>query len=271
MSDAINTTPSGLTSLTRRLSYHWRIVSALFMREIATRYGRENIGFLWVIGEPLIFAVAVTIMWSIIRPKFEHGINVAPFTVTGYMPMILLRHVINHGLLCVQSNTNLLYHRRITLLHLFIARGGLEIIGVSLAFIVCVVPLTVVGLMPLPASLGLVFAGWFILAAIAFGLTLILGSISALYEGFEKFGMVLSYIMIPMTGAFWMVAWLPYQYRSAVLKIPFVNCIEAIRAGFFGEFVPTYFNLWYALYWAGGFIFLGLILLRFVRSRLDVE
>jgi capsular polysaccharide transport system permease protein len=44
-----------------------------------------------------------------------------------------------------------------------------------------------------------------------------------------------------------------------------------VRAGVFGEFVETHYNPVYPLAWAGGLIFLGLLLLSVVRNHIDVE
>lgn len=49
-------------SVLRLFSLQVRVIGALLMREIHTRYGRESIGHLWVIGEPMLFCVGVAIM-----------------------------------------------------------------------------------------------------------------------------------------------------------------------------------------------------------------
>ena len=36
------------------------VIGALIMRELHTRYGRENIGYLWMVLEPMTLAVAVS-------------------------------------------------------------------------------------------------------------------------------------------------------------------------------------------------------------------
>jgi len=36
-----------------------RVIGALIMRETYTRFGRENLGFAWMFGEFLIFALPV--------------------------------------------------------------------------------------------------------------------------------------------------------------------------------------------------------------------
>jgi capsular polysaccharide transport system permease protein len=51
-------------SLLRSLAIQWRIIQALMMRELITRFGRENVGILWLFGEPMIFTLAVTTLWT---------------------------------------------------------------------------------------------------------------------------------------------------------------------------------------------------------------
>ena len=110
------------------------------------------------------------------------------------LPLTLLRHTINQGVNCVKVNNNLLYHRQITLLHLFISRIALEVIGTSFAFIVVVAVLNLLGLEDLPRSMPIIYVGWFLLAWIVFGMTLIFGSIAALSEIFERAVNLLTYV-----------------------------------------------------------------------------
>ncbi len=37
-----------------RLDVQLRVIRALVLRELMTRFGRHSLGFFWVIGEPLI-------------------------------------------------------------------------------------------------------------------------------------------------------------------------------------------------------------------------
>jgi capsular polysaccharide transport system permease protein len=250
---------------------HANIIWALILRELATRYGRDNIGFIWLFGEPLLFFGFVLTMWSIIKPPYEHGIRLAPFLMTGYIPILMMRHMIGHTLMCVRANAGLLYHRRITIQHLFFSRLALEFIGVTLAFFVVFVVLAVYGVVPIPENVGLVYAGWFLLGWVTFGISLIIGALSELVEMMEKLVSALTYILVPISGMFFMAAWIPDQYRPVALLVPFLNCIEMIRGGFFGDFVTTYYSVAYVVAWGACTTFLGLILLTFLRSRVEVE
>src|SRR6478609_4429883 len=86
-----------------------RVLGALMIRELHTRFGRENIGFLWLMVEPLIFAILVGLMWTAMRAD-EHGISVVAFVVTGYLPLTLFRHAVGRSIKAFTVNGSLLYH-----------------------------------------------------------------------------------------------------------------------------------------------------------------
>jgi capsular polysaccharide transport system permease protein len=71
------------------LSEGWRIqrrvIVALMSRELTTRFGRENIGFLWIMAEPLLFACLVALVWTIMKGPEEHGVGIVAFVVSGYL------------------------------------------------------------------------------------------------------------------------------------------------------------------------------------------
>src|SRR5438128_237409 len=104
------------------LTLESRVIGALLMREIYTRFGREGLGFAWIVGEPLIFAIPVLLVWSVVRGSSEHGVAMLPFLWSGYLPILLFRHVGGRTILFVRVNAGLLYHRQVTPFDIFLAR-----------------------------------------------------------------------------------------------------------------------------------------------------
>ena len=250
---------------------HTRIVNALMLREMNTRFGRESIGFVWIIAEPLLFCFGVLALWTLTKPAYEHGIRLAPFVMTGYMCVILTRHFIQQATSALQANMGLLHHRDISPTHIFIARAVLEFIGATAAFVVVYVILLALGQVELPQNYLLLYGGWLLLAWVSQGFALIVAGLAMLFEVVERVVPVLTYILIPISGAFSMVAWLPSEYRETYLLIPFPHGIEMLRAGVFGEFVATYYDPVYALTVGASMIVTGLLLITIGRNRIDVE
>jgi len=241
------------------------------MRELSTRYGRDDIGFLWVIAEPIIFASAVSTLWATIKPPFENGIPIVPFTVTGYLPIILVRQTVGFTVSAVRVNEALLYHRYINTLHLYVARFGIEFFGITLAYISILSAMVLLNIAAPPHEILMVVGGWLTLSWLSFGLALIMGTLGTMFEFVERFVQVLTYIIVPLSGAFFMASSLPAQARYWVLYLPFIHCFEWMRQGYFGEFIVAYHNMWYAAAWAAILTLIGLVLNIFVRARLEVQ
>ncbi len=248
-----------------------RTIGALMMRELITRYGRRGLGFLWLVGEPLIFCLGVLVMWSIIRPDYEHGLRIGPFLMTGYMSLVLMRHQISYSLAAVQANIGLLHHRQISILHLFIARNLLEIAGATLAFFIVYVLLGLLGQVSWPHDILLLYAGWGTLAFLGFGTALVFSGLAIRFDVMERVVPLLTYLLIPLSGVFFMAAWIPAHFRELYLRVPYPHPIEMIRAAVFGPFVETHYNPLYPLVWAVLLTIAGLLLLVDARGRVEAE
>lgn len=264
----------GTAALPRRESWfgrQTRIISALMIREMTTRYGRDGLGFAWVVIEPLSFCVGVLVLWSFIKPPFEHGIRLQAFSLTGYMCIILLRHMISYSFNAIQANIGLLHHRQVKPLHVLLSRNLLELLGTTATFIIVYVALLGLRLIEPPHDLLLTYCGWLMMTWLALGLALVMTGLAIRFEAIERIVGLLTYILIPLSGAFFMVAWLPPQAQEIILLFPFPHAVEMLRAGVFGPFVETIYDWRYALTFGIVLNLIGLLLVATSRSYIDVE
>ena len=139
--------------LWRGLLIQWRVVGALLIREIYSRFGREGLGFGWTVAEPLVFAVPVLLTWRAVRASHEHGLLLVPFLWRGYLP-VLLSAISASAYYCSSARMLHCYiigkSRSWTF---FIARSLLEIFSDLTALIVCFVVFYILGAMDVPRDL----------------------------------------------------------------------------------------------------------------------
>ncbi|MCW2396661.1 capsular polysaccharide transport system permease protein [Sphingobium sp. B8D3C] len=258
-----------------RLQNSWavqvRVIHALMIRELITRFGRENIGFLWIMAEPLLFAGLVGLLWHFTHGATEHGISVIAFVATGYIPITLFRHGVARSMACFTVNQSLLYHRQIKMVDFILARFIIEILGGMMAYLFMAVVLIAFGAFPIPADLGLLIAGWLLYAYFCFAVCLIIAPLSEISEAMEKFIPVTTYIMIPFSGLFYMVSWVTPAAREFLLFSPFVNGMEMMRKGIWGDDVTAYYSVWNPIICATIGTMIGFILCRRVRRTFNVE
>ncbi len=248
-----------------------RVIKALIVRRLIARYGRENLGFLWVVVEPMILCVGVTVLWSFIKPSYEHGIQIIAFTVTGYMPLTLWRHISNAGSGLLRASSNLFYHRFITAYDVFMATTMAEFIGTTAATAVIVFSLQVLGLIEPLHDIRLVLAGWLMMGFLSAGFSCLLMSLTELNLWAEKFIPAFQYVLMPVSGIFYMVHWLPTSAQPLALYIPMVHCYEMIRAGFFPPGIEAVYDVFYPLYWGLCMWAVGLLALRQARRHVAID
>ena len=260
-----------LQKLRKGWSIQIRVLYALMIRELTTRFGRENIGFLWIMAEPLLFAVLVSLLWRLTKGAEDHGMSVVAFVVTGYIPLTLFRHVVQRSVVVFSVNSSLLYHRQITILDFIFTRFLIEVIGCMMAYVFIASVLIAMDLFPVPKDVGLFLFGWFSYCLFCLSICLVISPLSEISETMEKLIPVTTYIMIPFSGSFTMVSWLAPELRDYLLWSPFVNGIEMMRGGIWGEKIATYYNPWNPIIISLPMIMIGLSLCRRVRRSLAVE
>src|SRR4051794_26462277 len=109
--------PPGRTSLWLSVQVQARVIGALLMREIITRFGRDNLGFLWLFIEPMMFTLGIMGLWSISGMGHgTHGVPIAAFAITGYSPVLLWRNCATRASMAIPVNLALLYHRNVRVL-----------------------------------------------------------------------------------------------------------------------------------------------------------
>ena len=258
-----------------RLAAGWRIqrrvISALMIRELVTRFGRENIGFLWLMLEPLLFAGLVGIMWRYLHGPEIHGVSMTAFVASGYIPLTLFRHAVGRSTKVFSVNGSLLYHRQIKILDFIFVRFLIVVIGAMMAFIFIAAVLIALNQFPVPSDVGSLIWGWFLYCAFTFSLCLVLAPLSELSDVLEKLMPVTIYLSIPFNGTFTMVSWLAPELQGYMLLSPFMSPMELMRHGLFGERVHAIWDVTVPISATIVLTVIGLALCRRIRRELVIE
>jgi capsular polysaccharide transport system permease protein len=253
------------------LRVEMRIVGALMLREIMTRFGRENIGFVWLMGEPFLLTAGVMIAWSISKNFQGHNVGILPFVLTGYAMITLWRHIVSQAVHCFRHNAGLLFHRNVGYIDTLLAKALLETVGGAIAFCFAYIPLCLLDLIdPIDDYLTLIGA-WMLMAWLSFSVALILAGITEISEAAERFIQPILYLTLPLSGTFYMVEWLPRQYRDLAEYSPLINANEMFRGGLLGDSVTTYWSAWYLTLWCIGLTALGLVIVMRARRMVRFE
>lgn len=257
--------------LLRSIAIQRRVIGALLMREVITRFGRHNIGFMWLFVEPMLFTLGITALWSFTKAVHGSELPIIPFAVTGYSSVLLWRNAASRCAKAIEPNLSLLYHRNVRVIDLFASRLLLEIAGGTISLVVISLIFISIGWMNMPKDILMMVTAWLLLAWFAIGLGLVIGALSEMSEMFERVWHTVTYLMFPLSGAVFMVDWLPQQARQLVLWLPMVHGVEMLRHGYFGEIVNTHEDIGYFMTVNLIFLFFGLAVVTTTARKVEPE
>lgn len=261
--------PAASAPLLRSLAVQARVIRALLLREVITRYGRRNLGVLWLFVEPMLFTLGVSLLWTLAGLHHGSAMPIVAFAITGYSSVLMWRNTVGRCTSAIEQNLGLLYHRNVQVLDVFLARSTLETAGVIASFALLSLAFTLTGAIEAPVDPAKVVVGLVLLAWFGTALGLLVGSAVAYSELVYRLWVPISYLLFPLSGAAFMVDWLPAAAQQTVLLLPMVNGVELLRDGYFGDTVRTYYDLGYLVGCNLAITLAGLLLMRNAADRLE--
>lgn len=248
-----------------------RVIGALLMREVLTRYGRHNIGFLWLFVEPMMFTLGVTALWTLAGAAHGSTLPIAAFALTGYSSILLWRNMPGRCTKAIEPNLSLMYHRHVKVMDIFAARLLLEAAGATISFMVLSLIFIAIGLINPPEDIGKVLLAWFMLAWFGFALAILIGALSEQSEIVDKLWHPASYLLFPLSGAAFMVDILPAAAQKLVLLLPMVHGVELLREGYFGSSFKAHYDISYMVVFCAVLTLLGVAKLREISRTVMPE
>ncbi|HSW07422.1 ABC transporter permease [Aquabacterium sp.] len=258
-------------TLWRSLCIQGRVIRALLLRETITRFGRRNLGVLWLLVEPMLFTLGISALWVAAGFQQHANLSIAAFALTGYSSVLMWRNTVSQCTDALHANINLLFHRNVTVLDVLLARIALEACGATGSFIVLGVIWVGLGAAPPPADALRLIGGWLMLAWFGAALALLVGAATSYSDIVSRLWKPIAYLLFPLSGAAFMVDWLAPAAQEMALLLPMVHGVEMLRAGYFGDAVQTHYDPVYLAEANLLLLFFGLVLLRNASRRLEAK
>lgn len=247
------------------------VIGALMMRELHTRYGRENIGYLWMIAEPMLLAGAVAAIHAGEGTHFSSDIRSVPFAILGYCVFILFRSIITRAESTIDSNKSLLFHRMVTIYDMLTARALIEGAATICTFTILILIATALGYASLPVRPAALVAAILLMLWFSYAVSMLIAAVSYDNKLITKFIHPMTYLLMPASGAFYQLSWLPEPYRTWLSWFPMTQIFELARYGQFNSAPLTYVNVPFLIGTNLFLLFAGLLAIKVARRRIHLS
>ena len=258
-------------SFARGVRVQLRSMGAIMLRELHTRFGRHNIGYLWLVIEPMILSGGIALTHLFTHVSLPYGFQPATFYSTGYITYIAMRNNVNRSSGLIESNKPLLFHRTVTLQDISWARTALEGLAVLGAMITITTAYVLLGFSDLPQRPYYILLGLILMTWLSGGLAMIITGLSQFSPLVERFVHPATYLMIPVSGMFFTLDELPPKISNLMKWVVFPQITDISRMGLRTEFNSTYVNFPYIICVCAVSTLIGMLLLRLARTRMHFD
>lgn len=248
------------------LSTQVRVIQALILRDMRTRFGRTFFGYVIMVIWPLSHLLSMMAGYLVARQTAPVGTNVTVFLGTGILPYILCLYPARQIMMALFQNHPLLYFPVVKSFDVIVARVILEIITAFWVIAVFCMILFVFNIDFMPVEPGEALLA--ILATLYFAVAL--GFISAIIFKLTRAWIVVIIIaMISMyltSGALFLPSTLTDKTQYYLSFNPLLHSVEWLRSAYYEGYSYGLLSREYLLWFSSILLAIGLVSERLLRG-----
>jgi len=255
--------------MTRRTSFSIfiSVISALFLREIQTRFGTKKLGYLWAVVDPMVKVVIFSAMHLATGTTMQ-GMDLPVFLATGILTYNFFSAIMMSSMTAFDGNRALFVYRQVKPVDTLFSRFFVEFLVMCATIILFVSFGLYFGMDLRVKDFNMVIVAIIWLGIFGFALGILFAVINTFYE---TFGKIISFISMPLfllSGIFYTVESLPPLAREIILYNPVVHFIEMIHGNYFRVLDTEYVDYTYMMWWTIIPLFLGLFFYKRAQMKI---
>jgi capsular polysaccharide transport system permease protein len=255
-------------TLRARLAEFRRIMRAVLIQDMRSRFGTSHVGYLIAIAWPLSHMGVITLAYLLRISVAPIGDSPTVFIGTGVVPYILCFYPARLLAMAIPQNRQLLNIPVIQPLHLIFSRCVLETLNavIVLALFIFAASLFDVDVMPTDMAEASKAIGATVFMGIGLGfLNVVMCALVGPY--FLVFFLLVMAGLYVISGAYLPPNAIPANLREYMAYNPLTQLIEWLRSAYYASYDPELINK-SLVFWVGGIgLMLGLVGERFLRGR----
>ena len=209
------------------------VIRALLGREVTTRFGEYQLGFVWMLLEPLLSVLVIGILLGSFAGRAAPEIPYPFFVLNGKLLLNLFTGSLGCSMNAMKANQGLLIYPSVRALDPFLSRFCYELLTTLFSFAVfCIVGMWM-GIEVSLGNLGTLAACYLITWLMGCGIGLIVTVATAHYKEVEKIVDIILSPLLFVSAVMFPMSALPKSIQGILLYNPLVHVIELSRKALF--------------------------------------
>ncbi|MCB4769830.1 ABC transporter permease [Ancylobacter sp. Lp-2] len=253
----------------QRLLAHFRVVRAVFLRDIRTRVAGSRFGFLLSLGQPLSHIGIMLSIYYILGRTGPMGTDTTMFLATGALPFVVWLYGFRQVKTGPVSNRRLLSFPGVTLVDLLVARSIGELLSSA-----CVVIFTLAALALLGFDVVVFNVPQFVFVMFqAYLLGVSIGVFFAILALLSPFFLIIANLFVPLSwitcGVMYLPSSLPEQLSYWIWFLPLTQIVDAARTAYYGYYISDFYNGYYIAGLMLAFVTVAVIMMHALRTKIS--
>lgn len=224
------------------------VIRALLNRDVATRFGKYRLGFLWMLLEPLLGVIVIGLVISPLANRTVPEMPYAFFLLNGFLLLKLFTGPMSAGVSALTTNQGLLVYPSVKPLDPILARFIFDLITTMFSFsLFCVIAMWLGVTLSLD-NLHVILAAYLITWLCGCGFGLLFGIATAYYNEMEKIVRVIQRPLLFLSAVLFPTNILTRPVREIYMYNPLVHTIEMSRNALFPHYNVEGANLSYPFF-----------------------
>jgi ABC-type polysaccharide/polyol phosphate export permease len=248
-----------------------RVIYAIMLRDIRTRFGQTKLGYFWAVMEPITHLMTLgTVFYAVNHSLPPVGDNMFLFYITGLVPFLMFSHVSHDVMSASEANNAMLQLPIVKRTDIMMAHALRQFATEICVGIIIFSIAALLGERGLPADPMTAMIAVTLLWLLAIGVGAFNLVILEAFPSYETLYASLIRLLYVASGIYFSPISMPDWVRDILVWNPVLQGIEFFRSGFFPQYDPHWVDVNYLLIWVVASIGIGFALERALRSRMVV-
>ena len=239
-----------------------RVIVALMLREMSTRYGRTPGGYAWAIAEPLGMIIVLGMAFALLANAPSLGTSFLLFKATGYMILQVFTVLGGNVGNALTFSRPLLLYPRVTWVDAIAGRFILNLMVVVVVTILIIWAIVLYDGLTLMLDWGPIMMAMGMAGLLGLGLGCLNCYLFMRFPVWNQLWRILTQPLFLISGVIFLYEDMPIFAQQWSWYNPLLHLTGLMREGFYPLYRPSYISLAYVGVWILVPMGLGLLLLR---------
>ncbi|MBB2963089.1 ABC transporter permease [Methylobacterium sp. R2-1] len=245
------------------IDVYLRVISALMLRDMRSRFGGNYWGYLVQVLWPCVHLGILVGAMQFRGMKSPMGDSTLIFVATGALPVLAFQYISREMMKGYMVHKSLTYFPQVKGFDTIVARALVEIVSSFMGVMLVLLVLLALGADPIPVDMTTAIIGYLAAIAMGIGVGTVNVGICSVFPGWV-IGYILVTISVYLTsGVYFLTNYMPNEIYYYMKWNPLTQIIELVRLGY-DPTLPIQVDYLYVFGWIFSSITIGLLMERHV-------